>query len=152
MNIFGQELWADLAVPARTLGDPAAIRQSLRLGAAALGCAVLSEHHQLFEPSGVTAVVVIGESHLLASSYEELGILAVNVQTCSGAMDLTRGLAAICRALAVEEVRSMVLMRRLDSPLRVVLQADRVPVRDGELCFEPTVDAGYGLSTSSAIR
>jgi S-adenosylmethionine decarboxylase len=152
VKIHGQELWADIALDAAVLADAASIRAALRTGAAALGSTVLSEHHQLFEPSGMTAIAVIGESHLLASTYEELGLLAVNIQTCSAEMDLVEGLVAICAALAATEVRALVVMRRLDTPFRIVLEAERVPFRDGRLELEEAPPRPYGRSASSAIR
>lgn len=151
MKIHGQELWADVEAGAEALGDADRIQAALRAGAAALGSTVLSEHLQRFEPSGVTAVAVIGESHLLASTYEELGLLAVNIQTCTAAMDLVAGLGAVCAALDATEVREVVVMRRLDSPFRVTLRAERVPVRDGRLALDDGPEP-YGFSTSSAIR
>ena len=151
MKLFGRELWADLVVPPEALRDYAAIRGSLRAGAAALGCAVLSEHHQEFEPSGLTAVVVIGESHLIASTYEELGVLAVNIQTCTERMDLVPGLEAICAAVGAERARSLLVMRRLDVPFEVELSAEDVPFRDGRLRLEDAA-GGYGRSASQAIR
>jgi S-adenosylmethionine decarboxylase len=152
MNIHGQELWADVAVPATAFADPRRILLALRLGAEALSSTVLSEHLQLFEPSGLTAIVVIGESHLLASTYEELGLLAVNIQTCTDAMDLVEGLAAVCEELGASEVRSLVVMRRLDTPLTITLQAERVPVRGGRLRFDEADSPPYGFSARSAIR
>ena len=106
---------------------------------------------QRFEPSGLTAIAVIGESHLLASTYEELGLLAVNIQTCTEEMELVAGLAAICAALGGEEVRELIVMRRLDSPFRITLHAERVAVRDGRLALDEDAPP-YGFSTSSAIR
>lgn len=141
-----------MALGREALGDTARIREALRAGALALRCAVLSEHHQLFEPAGLTAIVVIGESHLLASTYEELGIVAVNIQTCSPSMDLLVGLAAICGALGATEVRSLVLMRRLDTPMHVALQAEGVAVRDGRLEIDGTAAPAYGFSARSAIK
>jgi S-adenosylmethionine decarboxylase len=151
LKIHGQELWADVEVGAAALGDAERIQAALRAGATALGSCVLSEHLQRFEPSGVTAVAVIGESHLLASTYEELGLLAVNIQTCTAAMDLVSGLAAVCAALDATEVREVVVMRRLDSPFQITLRAERVPVRDGRLALADGLEP-YGFSTSSAIR
>ena len=100
---------------------------------------------------GTTAIVVIGESHLLASTYAELGILAVNIQTCSASMELIDGLAAICAELDASEVRSLVVMRRLDVPMRVVLQVEKVPVRGGRLLIDAAVYPS-AFSASSAIR
>ena len=150
MKIHGQELWADVAVEGPVLDDAPAILAALHAGAAAISSTVLSEHHQRFEPEGVTAVVVIGESHLLASTYAELGIVAVNIQTCSAAMDLVAGLEAIAASLGASEVRSMVVMRRLDTPMRVVFQGERIGLRDGRLELEAGVDQGF--SASAAIR
>jgi len=152
VKLYGRELWADLLVRPEVLRDHEAIRGCLRAGAAALGCSVLSEHHQLFEPSGLTAVVVIGESHLLASTYEELGVLAVNIQTCTARMDLVPGLEAICDYVGAERARSLVVMRRLDAPFEVELSCENVPFRDGRLRFDGSPDAGYGFSASKAIK
>ena len=66
MKIHGQELWADVVVPPAAMRDAGRVQAALRAGAAALGSSVLSEHLQRFEPSGLTAIAVIGESHLLA--------------------------------------------------------------------------------------
>jgi S-adenosylmethionine decarboxylase len=152
LKIYGQELWADVALDAAAMADVTRILGALHAGARGLGCTVLSEHHQLFEPEGATAIVVIGESHLLASTYQELGILAVNIQTCSPSMDLLEGLGAICVALGATEVRSLVVMRRLDAPMRVALQAERVALRDGRLELDLGEEPGYRFSASSAIR
>jgi S-adenosylmethionine/arginine decarboxylase-like enzyme len=151
VKIHGQELWAYIALDGRVLADVPRILAALRTGAGALGCSVLSEHHQLFEPEGTTAIVVIGESHLLASTYAELGILAVNIQTCSASMELLDGLAAICATLHASEVRSLVVMRRLDVPMRIALQAEAVPVRGGRLLLDAAVYRST-FSASSAIR
>jgi S-adenosylmethionine decarboxylase len=151
VKIHGQELWADVEAPAATLRDPGRIQEALRAGAGGLGSSVLSEHLQHFEPSGVTAVAVIGESHLLASTYEELGLVAVNIQTCTERMDLVAGLAAVCASLDASQVRELIVMRRLDSRFRITLHAERVPVRDGRLALDGEAPP-YGLSTSSAIR
>lgn len=152
MKIHGQELSAEVEVRPELLRDAARIRAALHAGATAMKSTVLSEHVQEFEPSGLTAIVVIGESHLLASTYEELGLLAVNIQTCTITMDLIRGLTAICVALESEAVRDLVLMRRLDVPFRIVLQAERVAVRDGELDLAAASPPPYGFSASSAIK
>jgi S-adenosylmethionine decarboxylase len=149
VRVHGQELLADVAAPVAVLRDPEQVAAALRAGAAALGCPVLSEHRQLFEPEGVTAIAVIGESHLLASTYEELGVLAVGIQTCSGAMDLLDGLAAICGAIGADEVRSLLLLRRLEAPMQIVLQREGVAFRDGRL----QLDGGpRRFSASTAIR
>lgn len=137
MKIYGQELWADVAAPAAVLSDESAIRECLVAGASAIGSVVLSSHHQRFEPSGVTAIAIIGESHLLASTYEELGIVAINIQTCTRNMDLVLALTAICRSLRADEVRSLMIVRRLDVPVRIELERTRVPFRDGRLVMEP---------------
>jgi S-adenosylmethionine decarboxylase len=152
MKIHGQELWADVVVAGELQADVERVRGALRSGAAALGATVLSEHVQSFEPSGITAVVVIGESHLIASTYEELEIVAVNIQTCTLAMDLVRGLEAVCDALGSEEVRELLVIRRLDVPMRVTLHAERVAVRGGRLQLEVGGASSSGFSATSAIR
>lgn len=136
MRIFGQELSADVIVPDSALRDEEAICRSLRAAAARLGCAVLSEHLQRFEPAGVTAVLIIGESHLLVSTYPELGIASFNIQTCSERLDLVAALETICETLGASLVRSMILLRHLDTPFQVELCREGVPFVAGRLRLE----------------
>lgn len=133
MRIFGRELSADVSLEGSALRDHEALRRSLRAGAEAMGCAVLSEHHQIFEPEGLTAVAIIGESHLLVSTYPELGLASFNIQTCSESLRLVEGLEAICSTLGAGMVRSLVLLRHLDVPFEVELCCEDVPFRDGRL-------------------
>jgi S-adenosylmethionine decarboxylase len=133
VRIFGRELSADVLLGAAVLRDDEALRRSLRAGAQAMGCPVLSEHHQRFEPEGLTAVAIIGESHLLVSTYPELGLASFNVQTCSERLRLVEGLEAICAALGAEAVRSLVLLRHLDVPFQVELSREWVSFRAGRL-------------------
>jgi S-adenosylmethionine decarboxylase len=133
VRIFGRELSADVLLDAAVLRDDDALRRSLRAGAQAMGCAVLSECHQRFEPEGLTAVAIIGESHLLVSTYPELGLASFNVQTCSERLRLVEGLEAICAVLGAEAVRSLVLLRHLDVPFQVELCREWVPFHDGRL-------------------
>lgn len=151
MKIHGQELWADLEVEAGVLSRPRRIVEALHVGARALGAEVLSEHVQTFQPAGLTAIVVIGESHLLASTYEELGIVAVNVQTCTAEMELLAGVAAICRELGCRRIRGLLHMRRLDTGPRILLQREDVGLVDGGLDLPDRPRAGEGR-TGSADR
>ncbi|HVS64099.1 MAG TPA: S-adenosylmethionine decarboxylase [Thermoanaerobaculia bacterium] len=132
-GIRGQELSADLTVSAAVLHDVDRLVEALVDGAHAVGGTVLSQHCQRFEPVGATVVVIIGESHLLVSTYPELELASLNVQTCSADMDLIQGLEAVSRRLEASEVRSMVVLRHLDVPFEVVLQTGRVAFRDGRL-------------------
>jgi S-adenosylmethionine decarboxylase len=140
-EIHGQELSADLSVAEEILLDVDRIVDALLEGASALGGTVLSRHCQRFEPVGVTAVVIIGESHLLLSTYPELGLASLNVQTCSASMDLVRGLEAVAHRLEAPEVRSLVMLRHLDTPFEVVARAQGVAVREGRL-DERAIGAG----------
>ena len=86
----------------------------------------------------MTAILVIGESHLLVSTYPELGIASFNIQTCSERLELVPALEAICAALGSSLVRSMILLRHLDAPFQVELCREEVPVVAGRLLLEPT--------------
>lgn len=132
-SVQGQELSADLSVPESILLDVDELVGALEEGARAVEGTVLSHHCQLFEPVGATVIVVIGESHLLLSTYPELGLASLNVQTCSAEMDLIAGLEAIARRLRATEVRSMIVLRHLDTAFRVVAQAECVALDEGKL-------------------
>ncbi len=137
MQLAGRELTADVIVSDLAEKEERdLVRAALRAGAHALGATLLSEHDQVFQPSGVTGVVIIGESHLLASTYPELDLVAVNIQTCSPDMTILDGLTAICRTLDAQLVRSVMVKRHVDVPLEIESFHRDVPFVDGALCLE----------------
>ena len=137
MILLGRELSADVLVSdATTIESHELVLEALREGVVALGATLLSEHHHSFEPAGVTAVAIIGESHLLASTYPELGLVSVNIQTCSAEMVIVEGLEAVCRTLDVRMARAVMVKRHVDVPLQIESFHRDVPMIDGRLRFD----------------
>ncbi len=64
------------------LNDVAAIKRSMRGAAIASGATIVQDAFHLFNPHGVSGVVVIAESHLAIHTWPEYGYAAVDLFTC----------------------------------------------------------------------
>lgn len=64
------------------LNDEFFLVSALLEAAVAANCTVLHSYSYHFEPQGVTAVIVVSESHLSLHSYPEIGYMAVDIFTC----------------------------------------------------------------------
>lgn len=83
---------------------------------------------QSFEPHGVTACVVVGESHLTLHSWPEEGRLFVDIASCSTIESVRRAIEAIERAMP--EGRLAVLDERVIDPQGASSPAARAPRSD----------------------
>ncbi len=70
--------------PARLLDDPQAVLEALRAAARAAKATLLQTTHHRFEPHGVTALALLGESHISVHTWPERGYAACDVFTCGG--------------------------------------------------------------------
>jgi S-adenosylmethionine decarboxylase proenzyme len=64
------------------LNDVAFIKRAMRDAAVLSGATVVQEAFHLFNPYGVSGVVVIAESHLAIHTWPEYGYAAVDLFTC----------------------------------------------------------------------
>lgn len=64
------------------LNDPAKVEQIMNDAAVKSGATIFSSHSNLFNPHGVSAVVIIAESHITIHTWPEHGYAAVDVFTC----------------------------------------------------------------------
>lgn len=64
------------------LNDVAAIKRAMRGAAIASGATIVQDAFHLFNPHGVSGVVVIAESHLAIHTWPEYGYAAVDLFTC----------------------------------------------------------------------
>jgi S-adenosylmethionine decarboxylase proenzyme len=64
------------------LNDVAFIKRAMRNAAVLSGATVVQEAFHLFNPHGVSGVVVIAESHLAIHTWPEYGYAAVDLFTC----------------------------------------------------------------------
>jgi S-adenosylmethionine decarboxylase proenzyme len=87
MNPLGVQLLVDLydCDPA-VLDDEGAIRACMMEAARRCGATIVSECFHRYSPHGVSGVVVIAESHLAIHTWPEHGYAAVDLFTCSGAL------------------------------------------------------------------
>ena len=115
--------------PSELLNDEFQVRAFVREAALKAGCTILGEVSHTFEPQGVTAVVLLAESHISAHTWPEVGYVAVDVFTCGGK---TMPEAA-CRYMThMFEARS--------HTLRTILRGEKAP--QPELERNPTPDQG----------
>ena len=70
---------------ARVLDDVAAIERLMRDAAVAAHATIVASVFKPFEPTGVTGVVVVEESHLSIHTWPEHGYAAVDFFTCGDA-------------------------------------------------------------------
>lgn len=70
-------------LPFAQLDDPELLRRVLREAVAAGRFSLLGELVHRFTPQGVTALALVGESHLALHSWPEHGVLFVDVASCT---------------------------------------------------------------------
>jgi S-adenosylmethionine decarboxylase proenzyme len=97
------------------LSDVAGVETSLLEACRAVGVRVLSSHLHRFEPSGVSGVVIIAESHLAVHTWPESGYAAVDLYTCGpGDPYLVRDVLAA--RFGAQQVETLLVDRGLPAP------------------------------------
>jgi len=81
------------------LNDSDHVRAAMMDAANATGATVVGEVFHLFNPHGVSGVVVIAESHLAIHTWPEYGYAAVDLFTCGDEIDPYRGFDLLLKAL-----------------------------------------------------
>lgn len=72
------DMWGVTSPP----GDGKALVEELKLAAKKAGATTLESVHHNFQPSGVTALLLLSESHISIHSWPEHNYVAVDVFTC----------------------------------------------------------------------
>jgi S-adenosylmethionine decarboxylase len=85
--------------PSGWLDSAASQRAALEAAVRAGGFQLFQLVVQPFEPQGVTACAVVGESHLAIHTWPEEGRLFLDVASCSTRESVDRAVEAIARAL-----------------------------------------------------
>ncbi|MEE8524716.1 MAG: adenosylmethionine decarboxylase [Thermoanaerobaculia bacterium] len=117
MKTVGQHLIAEYyGCDPSVLDDADRIRAHLEAAAAAVGATVVGEASHRFSPRGVTAVVLIAESHLSIHTWPSRGYAAVDVFTCGG-LDPRPACDYLGEALGAETTRFQVIVRGLPEEL-----------------------------------
>jgi spermidine synthase/S-adenosylmethionine decarboxylase proenzyme len=92
------------------LNDGAGLEQLLCRASVQAGATVLTAHHHAFEPQGVTAVVVLAESHVSVHTWPEWGGATLDAYTC-GAADPELLIDLVIAELAPTTVRRATVPR-----------------------------------------
>jgi spermidine synthase len=107
----GSHVLADISGSTSSLlNDGPQLEQLLVHAAQAVGATVLSRHHHAFAPHGVTAVVVLAESHISIHTWPEWGGATLDAYTC-GPVDSERLVDIIIEDLAPTNVRRATVPR-----------------------------------------
>jgi S-adenosylmethionine decarboxylase proenzyme len=88
MKALGRQIVVEYygCVP-EVLNNVAVIKRAMRDAALVSGATVVQEAFHLFNPHGVSGVVVIAESHLAIHTWPEYGYAAVDLFTCGDDVD-----------------------------------------------------------------
>jgi S-adenosylmethionine decarboxylase len=111
-----RQLLADARACVGPLDDPDALLAALRAGATAVGAREVGHTSVRFVPHGVTAVLILAESHLLVSTWPEHRLALVDVQLCNDAMDPQVAWEAVRAVLQPGEVVVQSVERRVGGP------------------------------------
>jgi S-adenosylmethionine decarboxylase len=93
------------------LDDAAALMDALKAAAARVGAQVREESRAVFVPHGVTAVVILAESHLLVSTWPEHRLALVDILLCNDRMDPHDAWDVIAEALRPVEAMKQQITR-----------------------------------------
>lgn len=92
------------------LDDGVGLEELLVRASEAVGATVLYRHHHAFEPQGVTAVVVLAESHVSIHTWPEWGGATLDAYTC-GTADPERLIELVIEGLAPTNIRRATVPR-----------------------------------------
>ena len=96
---------------AEILNDVALIKRAMRGAADACGATIVQEVFHLFNPHGVSGVVVIAESHLTIHTWPEYGYAAVDLFTCGEDIDPESAFEYLRNALEAASFSAMEMKR-----------------------------------------
>ncbi len=98
MKALGKQLVVEMWACERNINEPDALRKALQNAVDRAQATALSIQVHTFNPSGVSGVAVIAESHISVHTWPELDYAAVDVFTCGekalpeAALDVLRDL------------------------------------------------------------
>lgn len=95
------------------LNDATALLDTLRAAAAEVGATEFGNTTARFVPHGVTAVLILAESHLLVSTWPEHRLALVDILLCNPGMDPERAWAVIRAVLDPERLEVRGIERRV---------------------------------------
>jgi S-adenosylmethionine decarboxylase len=98
------------------LNDPDRIKRIMEEAAITSGASIVQSVFHLFNPHGISGVVVIAESHLAIHTWPEYGYSAVDIFTCGEEVDPWRAHHYLKEKLKAASTSTMELLRgKIDS-------------------------------------
>ncbi len=104
MNESGRHLVADFHGCTEDLNDPKLVMDALEKACEVAGATIISRSGHHFSPYGVTAVVVIAESHLAVHTWPEYAYAAVDLFTCGDTVDTWKAFDLVKSAFGATRV------------------------------------------------
>ena len=107
------------------LNDPEGIEEIMKDAAVKSGATIVSSHSNLFNPHGVSGVVIIAESHITIHTWPEHGYAAVDVFTCGDTVKPWIVKDVMEEALQAKRCSAMEMRRGLfDKPVKYKADSD----------------------------
>lgn len=90
----GNHITADLwGISPEVLNNLEQLLEWMEEAIAAAGATVLGDLSHQFRPHGVTALLLLSESHMSIHTYPEKGFIALDIYTCGDHVDPMKGIA-----------------------------------------------------------
>ena len=137
---LGRHIIAELyGCKSEVLGDAGIILQLLTDAAVQCGAKVVGRYVEKFEEGGgVSAIVVIKESHISIHTWPEAGYAALDIFTCGEGTDPWKAYDLIIEKIAPENVSSIEIHRGLNVLGNITVKAEARAswgVHDGRLVY-----------------
>ena len=112
MNALGKHLLLELkGCDKEVLNDLGFLKGALLKAADECGATVLGESFHLFNPQGVSGVVIIAESHIFIHTWPEYGYAAADIFTCGDAVQPEKAAEVLIEKLEAKN-HSMIEIQR----------------------------------------
>lgn len=128
MNALGRHLVADFHGCTADLNNPDVVTQTLEKACVVAGATIISRTGYNFSPYGVTAVIVIAESHLAVHTWPEYGYAAVDLFTCGTSVDTWRAFEFVKSAFGATRVEVKEMPRGILSQSEMAAATSYAPV------------------------
>ncbi len=97
--------------------EPQKLLDAMRTAVARLGATALGELSVLFQPHGITCVLVLAESHLVVSTWPEHKVAHIDLFTCRADTDPDHALEPIIDTFGDPKVHGQRIKRVMPSSL-----------------------------------
>lgn len=114
MSTVSRHIIADItSEDPRVFDDQSQILEALTLAAKAANATILRTASHKFEPQGVTAFLLLSESHISIHTWPELNKAAVDIYTCGSHTDPEAGLDALLNHLIARCITRQAIHREV---------------------------------------